>query len=105
MSPLLTWALVIGTASLFIISDSLSAHWGKTGNIYSIIIMIFIAPLGYLFFGILNKKMSLAASSVLVNLMIIAGGVLVGIFYFKEILTLKQIIGLLFGAVAIVLLS
>ena len=105
MSQFLTWGLIIGTASLFVFSDFLSAHWGKTGNIYSIIVMIFIAPLGYFFFGVLNKKMSLAISSVLVNLMIILGGVLIGIFYFKEILTLKQIIGLLFGAVAIILLS
>lgn len=102
---LLKWLLVLLSATFFLFADSLSANWGKTGHVGSILLMIVLAPLGYWLFGILNKTVSLGVSSSLVNLLIILGGVLVGWFYFGEILGVRQILGIFMAIVAIILLS
>ena len=99
------WILVIASSSLFIISDSLSAHWGKTGSVKSLLFLIPLAPLGYLLFGLLNRKMSLGASASLVNLMIVLGAVLIGKLYFHEMLTIPQYVGIIFAIMAIALIS
>lgn len=105
MQHLLKWLLIVGSALIFIASDSLSANWGKTGHRLSFILVLLLAPLGYLMFGLLNKKISLGASSGLVNIMMVLGGVLVGVLWFQEMLTLRQGIGVGLGIVAILLLS
>ncbi|MCC5628204.1 hypothetical protein [Nostoc sphaeroides] len=92
----------------FIISncDLLSANWGKTGNWKSLVIVCILSPITYLFFGLLNPKIELGlAGSLLVNLLIVMGTVLVGRFYFHEILTATHLVGLFFAFVAIILLS
>lgn len=93
------------TASFFIVCDSLSANWGKTGNITSLIIMFNLAPFGYILFGKLNESTSLSIASGLVNMTIIIGTVLVGIFVFHDTLSTRQIIGLVSAVLAVALMS
>ncbi len=104
MVQLLRWLLIIISAGFFIVSDSLSANWGKTGNMSSLILVCLIAPVGYFFFGLLNRNNSLSVSSGLVNMILIIGTIFMGIFYFKDDITPRQKLGLIFAVTAVVLM-
>lgn len=99
------WSFVIGAALLFILSDAISAYWGKTQNKYALFAFCLIAPVGYIFFGLLNKDTSLSISSALVNICLLIGAILLGILFFGDHITQKQIIGLILAGGAILLLS
>lgn len=99
------WLLIIGSALLFIASDYLSAYWGKMGNASSLLLAFVTAPVGYYLFGLLNRNNSLSVSSGLVNTILIIGTILIGIFYFHDVITLKQKIGLVFAVTAVMLLK
>ncbi|MBW4681252.1 MAG: hypothetical protein KME19_14205 [Microcoleus vaginatus WJT46-NPBG5] len=105
MPKLFIWALVLLCGSLFTVCDSLSANWGKTGDLKSIAIVCLLSPTTYLCFGFLNQKIKLGVAGSLVNLIIVIGTVLVGTFYFHEMLSRTQMLGLAFACLAIVLLS
>lgn len=99
------WLLIFVTAFLFITCDSLSAQWSKKNDIYALLIVIVLAPFSYYCFGLLNKDVELSAASGLVNMFMIMGTVAVGHFYFEEIISLRQIIGLFFALIAVYLLG
>jgi multidrug transporter EmrE-like cation transporter len=104
-NPAIQWSLLLLCAGLFIFSDFLSANWGKTGHIPSILLMIVLAPFSYFLFGVINKYMTLSVSSAIVNMLIVIGGVLVGIVYFKEGMSIPQGIGFVLALAAIYLLN
>lgn len=99
------WLAVLGTASVFILCDSLSAQWGKRGDKVALGLMIVISPLGYACFGWLNQSTTLSAASGMVNMFLLMGTVAVGVFYFNDELTYKQYVGLAFALIAIILLA
>ncbi len=99
------WLLVIVSASIFILSDAISADWGKNNNIFSLFLIFLFPPLGYISFAYLNKIENLSVSSALVNLILLTGAILIGVFYFKDSLSIKQIFGLMFAIVAFILLE
>ncbi|MBP9773124.1 MAG: hypothetical protein KBD00_00660 [Candidatus Peribacteraceae bacterium] len=98
------WFFIIGATGLFILSDALAANWAKNDSPVSIALLLALAPLGYIFFGYLNKIRSLSVSSGLVNMFLLIGTILVGVFIFNDSITVKQIIGLCFAFVAVFLL-
>ena len=97
--------LTVGSSLFFILSDSLSAHWGKTNSILSLYLVLITGPLAYITFGMLNQYKTLSVSSGLTNLIIILGNVLVSLLVFKEGMSLKEWIGMGFALVAVVLLG
>lgn len=99
------WIFVIGTATIFILCDAISAFWARTGNHMALAGICVLAPLGYYLFGILNKQISLSVSSGLVNVFLLTGAILFGVFIFHDHLTSKQIAGLFFATITIFLLS
>jgi len=101
----LQWLILLSSAFLFILADFLSANWGKTGSVASLGIMCILAPFSYFLFGVLNKHMSLSVSSALVNMLIVLGGVLVGVLYFKDALSMKQYAGIATALLSIYLLN
>lgn len=105
MRIILQWTLILISASAFVLCDYLSANWGKNNSVVSLFIMFSIAPIAYVLFGILNRTKSLSVSSGLVNMLLLIGTILVGIFIFKDQLNIKQIIGLIFAITAIGLLA
>ncbi|WP_354634878.1 hypothetical protein [Planktothricoides raciborskii] len=105
MEKIWIWALVLFCGGLFTFCDSLSANWGKTGDWKSMAVVCLLSPTTYLIFGILNQKIDLGIAGSLVNLLIMIGTVLVGIFYFHEVLTSTQLLGLFLACLAIVLLN
>ena len=105
MEKLYIYFLVLLSGGLFLICDFLSANWGKTSNFQSLLIVCFLAPMTYLFFGLLNQKVSLGLAGSLVNLLIVIGAVIVGNFHFHEVLTRNQLLGVFTACIAIILLS
>lgn len=104
-SLLVVWNLTVVSSGFFILCDSLSANWAKVGSRLSLVIVLVLSPTAYLLFGLLASRVNLAIAGSLVNLMIMIGAVLVGIFYFKEQVTLLQWIGIGLGIIAILILS
>ena len=105
MQPIIIWALTLCSAGFFILCDSLSANWAKKSHLPSLAIVVVLSPIAYLLFGLLASRVNLAVAGSLVNLMIMVGAVLVGVFYFKEHITGLQWAGIILGAVAILILS
>jgi len=102
---IVVWALTLCSAGFFILCDSLSANWAKKSHLLSVAIVVVLSPIAYLLFGLLASRVNLAVAGSLVNLMIMVGAVLVGVFYFKEEITSLQWTGIVLGAVAILILS
>jgi len=105
MPKFVVWALTLFSAGFFILCDSLSANWAKTSSISSVATVVVLSPIAYILFGLLASRVNLAIAGSLVNLMIMIGAVLVGLFYFKERVTQFQWAGISLGVVAIVILS
>lgn len=99
------FALVLFTTFLFILSDSLAANWGKNHSFTSLAFLFITAPIGYIFFGLINKQKTLAVSSGIVNVGLILGTILVSFSYFQESLSLKQIVGLTCAILAVYFLA
>lgn len=68
-------------------------------------ILFVVAPIGYIFFGLLNKDRTLATSSGIVNMGLLIGTVLLSLLYFDEALTYKQCVGLTFAFLAMYFLA
>ena len=105
MSTLIVWSAALSSAGLFILCDSLSTNWAKTANLVSLAAVCVLSSVAYLLFGFLAGRLNLAVAGSLVNLIIMIGAALVGVFYFKEHLRTMQWAGIGLGAVAIVILS
>lgn len=95
----------LASTLIFIISDSLAAHWSKNQNTTALGLLFAVAPIGYIFFGLLNKDRSLATSSGIVNMGLLIGTALVGTYLFQESINVRQIIGLGFALTAVFLLA
>jgi multidrug transporter EmrE-like cation transporter len=99
------WTLMLACAGLFIICDSFSAHWGKTGNSRSLIIFVLLSPFSYFVFALINKYLSLAVAGALVNTLIVVGAVLVGVLVFEEELSKLQYLGIGLALASVTLLN
>ncbi|MFA5799930.1 MAG: hypothetical protein WC840_03135 [Candidatus Peribacteraceae bacterium] len=97
--------LVILSAAIFLLADSLSANWGKNGSVLSLVLMCIVGSVGYFLFGLLNQKVQLGVAGGLVNVILVVGTVIVGWMYFGESLMLRQYVGLVLAGAAILLLS
>ena len=91
-------------ASLFVVCDTLAAHWGKNGSTASLIAVIILAPFSYILFGYLNQRYPLAIVSAWVVLVLCVATVLIGIFFFGDHLTFRQGIGVVLAIIAMSLL-
>ncbi|MDQ6435064.1 hypothetical protein RB623_13490 [Mesorhizobium sp. LHD-90] len=101
----IVWALMLACAGLFILCDSLSAHWGKTGNARSLVAFIVLSPLSYFVFAFINRRMDLAVAGALVNTLIVIGAVAVGVLVFEEQLSSLQYVGIGLALASVTLLN
>lgn len=99
------WLLILTSTLLFILCDTLAANWSKNNNNLSIVALAFLAPVGYIFFGLINKDRTLATSSGIVNMGLLIGTVLMSIFFFREGMTSSQMVGLIFAILAVYFLA
>ncbi|MDX8433321.1 MULTISPECIES: hypothetical protein [Mesorhizobium] len=99
------WSVVLLCASLFILCDGLSAHWGKTGSGRSLAVVMLLSPLSYWAFAFINTRLNLAVTGALVNTIVVAGAVLVGALVFKEEVSSMQYLGIALALVSMTLLN
>lgn len=90
----IVWTLMLACAGLFIVCDSFSAHWGKTGSSRSLLVFVLLSPFSYFLFALINKYVALAVAGALVNTLIVVGAVLVGALAFGEELSRLQVLGI-----------
>lgn len=100
-----TLLAALGTALIFVFCDSMSAYWAKKGSVLALVVMAIFAPIGYVCFGLLSNHVTLSAASGLVNMFLLLGTVLVGVYVFNDTLSTRQYLGLGFAIVAILLLA
>lgn len=105
MSQLQNIAIGIAIASLFVLADAISAHWARSAQHLWIAVLIIIAPIAYIFFGLMTKRFPLGVVSGLVNTWIVVGTISVGVIFFHDALTTRQIVGLIFAVTSVYLLS
>jgi multidrug transporter EmrE-like cation transporter len=99
------WALMLACAGMFIVCDSFSAHWGKTGQTRSLAIFVLLSPLSYFLFALLNRSVDLAVAGALVNTLIVVGAVAVGVLFFGEQLSKLQYLGIGMALLSVTLLN
>ena len=105
MATLIVWGLTICSVGFFILCDSLSTNWAKHSSLTSLFAVIILSPVAYIFFGLVSSRANLAVGGAMVNLILVLAAVLVGLFYFKEKLTILQWTGIGFGLIGILILS
>jgi len=103
-SPILRFVILAACASLFVICDSLAAHWGKNNSLPALITVIFLAPFSYILFGYLNQKYPLAVVSAWVTIVLCITTVLIGFFFFNDTVSLRQGLGITLAISAMLLL-
>lgn len=101
----IVWALVLACAGMFIVCDSFSAHWGKTGQVRSLAIFMALSPLSYFLFAFVNRTVDLAVAGALVNTLIVIGAVAVGVLVFGEELSKLQYLGIGLALVSVTLMN
>jgi multidrug transporter EmrE-like cation transporter len=102
---IVVWGLVFSCAGMFILCDSLSAHWGKTGSRSSLLIFVALSPLSYFIFALINRRIDLSVAGALVNTMIVVGAAIVGVVAFGEQLSKLQYLGIGLALVSVTLLN
>lgn len=64
-----------------------------------------LSPLSYFLFALANKHVDLAVAGSLINTIVVAGAVIVGVFVFGEELSRTQFAGIAMAMVAMTLLN
>jgi multidrug transporter EmrE-like cation transporter len=105
MIYLYQWLIIVLSASLFVFCDYLSTNWARTNNMNSIVLVFVLGPIAYILFGLLTRIKSVSISSGIVNMFLLIGTILVGIFIFKDHLDIKQIFGLILALIAVILMN
>lgn len=95
---------VVITTSFFVAGNYITAQWARTNNNLLWIPVFISACLGYVLFGFLIKRSNLSISTGLVDAILVIASILIGLFIFKDLISAKQLIGLILACIAVVLL-
>jgi len=101
------WVAVAICTILSTLTDTLGTVWWEKKQSIVLVATLLLAPLVFLSFGYVGSHFGLARASSLTNSLIVAGPILVGIFFRQELrhLYLVQIIGISLIVVGITLLA
>src|SRR3989344_7733661 len=91
---------VIIITGFFVASNTITAQWAKTGQNLLWIPVFTCAIIGYVLFGLLVKQNSLSVSVGLIDALLMVLSIAIGIFVFKDIVTTKQVMGLILASFA-----
>jgi len=103
-SKVLMACLIATSAGLFIWANVLSLRWGKSGEPYIFLLFTVVACFAYAIFGKLSSERGVAITSGLVDSSILIGTVMIGVLFLGEALNIRQIFGLCFALLGLVLL-
>ena len=95
---------VLVTTSFFVAGNTITAQWAKTNNHWLWIPIFISAVIGYFLFGLLVKQTNLAIGAGLIDALLVIISILIGIFIFKNMVTIQQAIGLVLASIAVILL-
>ncbi len=95
-----TIVLAAGAVGLFVISNSLAVHYGETRRLAVLAICGLSATSAYVFFAFLGAHKGLAATSAVVDVLIVVGSVIVGVVLRGERHAVVQIVGVVLGIAA-----
>ena len=102
MNILFQILLVTITTGLFVVGNTITAHWAKTNNHFLWVPIIISAVIGYFLFGLLVKQTNLTISAGLIDAFLVIISIKIGIFIFKDVVTFKQVIGLVLACIAVI---
>ena len=86
MSQLYIWALIAINLTLALGANALSTHWAATGMKVSLQLaaLITISPAVFITFGMVASRTGLAVGSAIIDSLLTAGSVLIGLFLWDE---------------------
>lgn len=101
------WFAMAICAALSTLTDTLGTVWWEKKQSIVLVATLLLAPLVFLSFGYVGSHFGLARASSLTNSLIVAGPILVGIFFRQELrqLSLVEIIGISLIVTGITLLA
>ena len=101
------WVAVAICTILSTLTDTLGTVWWEKKQSIVLVATLLLAPLVFLSFGYVGSHFGLARASSLTNSLIVAGPILVGIFFRQELRHLSpvQIIGISLIVLGITLLA
>ncbi len=97
--------LLILAVAFEVISDVLFKKWSMENKSWLLFVGLSIYAFGTLLWAFSLKGELLSKAIVIFTILNLVGVVLIGIFFFKEHLTIVQKIGILLGIVAVVLVE
>jgi drug/metabolite transporter (DMT)-like permease len=92
--------LIVGAVVLFIVANSLAVRFGETRRYAVLAACGITATIAFALFGQLGAKKGLAATSAVVDILIVVGSVLCGVLTRGERLSPFQILGVILGIAA-----
>jgi drug/metabolite transporter (DMT)-like permease len=95
-----TILLAAGAVGLFVLANSLAVQYGETRRLAILAICGITATAAYVFFAFLGAHKGLAATSAVVDVLIVVGSVLVGVILRGERLAPVQVVGIVMGLAA-----
>ena len=104
MSIFYHFLFVLITTAFFVAANTITAHWAKTSNNLLWIPVFICAIIGYVLFGLLIKQTNFSISVGIVDALLVVISILIGVFILKDIVSIKQIMGLAFACLAVMLL-
>ena len=104
-SKIPVWALLCFAAIAVVTGDVFAKYWStNTKSVFYFAALIAYAFSGFFFIPTLLRE-GLVITSVIWSILSIIGFLAVGILIFKETLTILQIVGVIFGILALVILK
>jgi|SRR3989344_5912959 len=97
---------VLVTTGFFVIANVITSQWAKTGQHLLWIPIFLSAIIGYTLFGLLIRQYqnSLSIAVGVVDALLVVVSILIGVFILKDVVNLKQVFGLIFACLAVMLL-
>lgn len=107
LSQLTPIAVVVGCAALSTLADTMGTLYWERRSLPHLLFTIVIAPFVFILFGWVGASQGLATASGYTNSLIVAGPILVGLLFRRELaqVSVAQVIGLLFIFVGIGLVA
>lgn len=95
-----TFLLALGSVALFVIANRLAQHFGETRRLGILLVCGITATIAFALFGQVSAAKGLAATSAVIDILIVIGSVAWAVLLRAEKLTMVQTIGIVLGIMA-----
>ena len=98
-------AVLVGTIAIIFTKPEINLDIQSNGLVYSIAAGVFVGLAEITMFVVFSKGLSVSTGTAIVTGGTVVFGMMIGLFFFKEALSIKQIIGILSVTLGIFLLT